>query len=233
MTTTFASSDTDMSDMSDLNADCRNCCDTGMVVDSESGEASACPACRTIDSSADPRTYWRKSTAEGSDSGIRSRRLVTSSSSIGAGTMTAEDLRVTIAEARRRASVGDMDAGMEHVSSSCLLALADLAVEYLEAERRFGEVSCMVMRGESSEHSGLEACARQVAVAEVALRSVTGATPASATCQDLVAVDASTVDDRAVDGRGVDLREAKSQDGPGRWWSRIWHRSRSASASSP
>lgn len=234
MTTTFADSDADMNDLKD--ADCRNCCDTGMVVDSNSGEASACPACRTIDSSADPRAaYLRRSLADGLGNEIRPHRFAAPSSVVGAvtqatlaGVVTVDDLRVAIGEARRVSSRDVLDIGAERVPLSYLLALADLAVEYLESERKFGESSCAVMRGSSSKEAELEACARRVAVAEVALRSVTGtALPlSSTTCQDL-----SISDDLAIDGAVP--KDVKPRGDSGRWWSRIWNRSRSTSMPSP
>jgi hypothetical protein len=211
---------------------CGDCCDTGMVFDVVAGTSSPCATCHR-EPGVDPRVvHWERTTAEGSDGGIRPSRPLLAPP-VGEGAASAavalEDLRTAVERARGESTSpfqDDADVAADgHRVANPLVALADCAIEYLEAERRFGEASCAVMRGVSPADARLHECAHRVAFAEVALRTAASAGRAIDAAVAVAADPAPCVEVDGVhvsgaDGSGVGRRRHVS------WWGRIWSRSR-------
>jgi hypothetical protein len=248
--TTATRVEPDADDLRDV--DCDHCCGTGVIYDADavSGEGgSRCPACRPDEASALARrevsTNRGRASAEGSDSGIRTGPRLASgsrpprSSSIDPGAdVTLEDLRSAVENARAsRDGAGTGDVERAAALSSCLISLADRALEYLEAEGIFREASCAVMGGADPENVDFAACVSRVAIAEVALRTVASAGSSSpgkatmvldvGTCDDLGAPDAPRAGGNVSPSGVVDDRRAIT-----RWWSRLWPKSRGVSVRS-
>ncbi len=261
--TTATRVEPDADDLRD--AECDHCCGTGAVIDSvSSGEWSSCPACRPDEPAAQARhgtargatgsiPMRTRSSAEGSDSGIRTSRSIAGSGSPRPpsidpeAAIALEDLRAAVEDARTyHAHQSGRTGGASDVDP--VVSLADRALEYLEAEGSFREASCAVMRGASPASVDLPACARRVAIAEVALRTVASAGSRSSVEVDLDPANAAgaCVDRDAPDsGAQRPARDGSSSVGSvdgsggdggrrvaGRWWSRLWPRSRTVSVRS-